>query len=63
MPKLIVREHAFLLKQSKSLSMSFLKMALEFSVGSERDNPILTNLPVLPLHTLRVSNDSHMTDM
>ena len=56
MPKPIVREHSFILKQSKSVSMTYSKLAEAFDVTSEEcDYPMVTNLPIVPLHSLRVS--------
>ena len=52
MPKLIARDHAFLLKQSKALS-TFFKDSDELELV-EINSVFATNLPVFPLHFLKV---------
>ena len=53
MPKLLARDHSFVLNQSKALS-TFYKDNDEL-VLDETTSVFATNLPVFPLHFLRVS--------
>jgi len=55
MPKLLLRRHSFLLNQSRSLSMSYELMCKEEAEMEEQDIAICSNLPVFPLHYLKVS--------
>ena len=56
MPKQLIREHSYVMEQSASLTMTYNKIAVEFEFDvKECDNPIITNLPVFPFHSLKVS--------
>ena len=55
MPKLLLRQHEFILRQSKCLSASFEKSVKNIYQAEERDTSIATNLAVFPLHYLKVS--------
>ena len=56
MPKLLLREHSFLSKQSKCLSMTYHNIAKDSDINvDERDFGVATNLYIVPLHFLKVS--------
>ena len=57
MPKLIARDHSFLLQQSKALS-TFFKDSDELQLD-EVESVFATNLPVFPLHFLKVLQDKY----
>ena len=52
MPKLIARKHSFVLNQSRALS-TFYKQSDEIQLDEET-SVFATNLPVFPLHHLKV---------
>ncbi len=61
MPKPLVRMHSYMLEQSASATFTYNKMAAEFNIHTkECDYPVMTNLPVFPLHSLRVSKVINM---
>ncbi len=55
MPKLLIRRHSFIMNQSKSLTMTFELTAKKELDKDEEDLIVCTNLPVFPLHYLKVS--------
>lgn len=54
MPKLLLRQHEFILRQSKCLSASFEKSVKNIYQVEERETSMATNLPIFPLHYLKV---------
>ena len=53
-PKLLLRQHAFLTKQSTALSLAYQKMSPDETLD-ESKSAGLTNLPIMTLHFLKVS--------
>ena len=54
MPKLLLRKHAFLLNQTHSLSMTY-DLVIKNETGMEEEEAVYcTNLPVFPLHFMKV---------
>jgi len=54
MPKLLLRKHNFLLNQSNSLSRSY-ELVIKSTLGLEEEDAVYcTNLPVFPLHFMKV---------
>ena len=52
--KLLLRKHGFLLNQTQSMSMSY-DMVVKRELGMEEEERVYsTNLPVFPLHFLKV---------
>lgn len=56
MPKLLLRKHGFLLNQTQSMSMSY-DMVVKRELDMEEEECVYsTNLPVFPLHFLKVGS-------
>lgn len=54
LPKLLLRKHAFLLNQTQSLSTAY-DMVIRKELGMDEEAAVYcTNLPVFPLHFLKV---------
>ena len=54
MPKLLLRRHSFILNQSHSLSMAYKQVTRKESDIEEEDSVTCTNLPIFPLHYIKV---------
>jgi acyl-coenzyme A synthetase/AMP-(fatty) acid ligase len=57
LPKLLLWKHAFLLNQTHSLSMAYDTAIKEKLEMEEEDAVYCTNLPVFPLHFLKVRGE------
>ena len=57
---MLLREHSFLSKQSKCLSMTYHTIAKDSDIKiDERNFGVATNLYIVPLHFLKVSVKKH----